>query len=118
MFVPGIGTRTQDKPAYVFSPDDEIWRVNRHANGLLFGPAAVLLQIAHPRVAQGVADHSDFQHDALGRLKRTLTTVNRIAFGTVAEGHGLCADGRAEKDQGEEGQVELHRVSIGGWWLR
>jgi uncharacterized protein (DUF2236 family) len=70
---------------YVFSPESEIWRVNRYANGLLFGPAAVLLQIAHPRVAQGVADHSDFQNDALGRLRRTLTTVNRIAFGTVAE---------------------------------
>jgi uncharacterized protein (DUF2236 family) len=70
---------------FVFSPDSEIWRVNRYANGLLFGPAAVLLQVAHPRVAQGVADHSDFQDDALGRLRRTLLTVNRIAFGTIKE---------------------------------
>lgn len=73
------------KEAYAFSPESELWQVNRHANGLLFGPAAVLLQIAHPRVAQGVADHSDFQNDALGRLRRTLSSVNRIAFGTVAE---------------------------------
>ena len=70
---------------WVFSRDSEVWRVNRHANGLLFGPAAVLLQVAHPRVAQGVADHSDFREDALGRLRRTLSTVNRITFGTVAE---------------------------------
>jgi len=70
---------------YAFSPDSELWQVNRYANGLLFGPAAVLLQIAHPRVAQGVADHSDFQNDALGRLRRTLSSVNRIAFGTVEE---------------------------------
>lgn len=56
--------------------------MNRYATGLLFGPAAVLLQIAHPRVAQGVAEHSDFQSDALGRLRRTLSTVNSIAFGT------------------------------------
>ena len=67
---------------FVFGPDSEIWRVNRYATGLLFGPAAVLLQVAHPRVAQGVADHSDFRGDALGRLRRTLTTVNSIAFGT------------------------------------
>lgn len=67
---------------FAFSPDSELWRVNRYANGLLFGPAAVLLQVAHPRVAQGVADHSDFREDALGRLRRTLSTVNRIAFGT------------------------------------
>jgi uncharacterized protein (DUF2236 family) len=65
--------------------------VNRYANGLLFGPAAVLLQVAHPRVAQGVADHSDFQDDALGRLRRTLTMVNRIAFGTVAEAEEMRA---------------------------
>lgn len=65
--------------------------MNRYANGLLFGPAAVLLQVAHPRVAQGVADHSDFQDDALGRLRRTLSTVNRIAFGTVAEAEEMRA---------------------------
>ena len=51
---------------FVFSRESEVWRVNRHANGLLFGPAAVLLQIAHPRVAQGVVDYSDFREDALG----------------------------------------------------
>lgn len=76
---------------FAFSPDSEVWRVNRHANGLLFGPAAVLLQVAHPRVAQGVVDHSDFREDALGRLRRTLSTVNRIAFGTVAEAEEMRA---------------------------
>ena len=65
--------------------------MNRYANGLLFGPAAVLLQVAHPRVAQGVADHSDFRDDALGRLRRTLSTVNRIAFGTVTEAEEMRA---------------------------
>lgn len=65
--------------------------MNRYANGLLFGPAAVLLQVAHPRVAQGVADHSDFREDALGRLRRTLSTVNRIAFGTKQEAEEMRA---------------------------
>ena len=76
---------------FAFPPDSELWRVNRYANGLLFGPAAVLLQVAHPRVAQGVADHSDFREDALGRLRRTLSTVNRIAFGTKAEAEEMRA---------------------------
>ena len=83
------GVLTSDD--FVFPPDSEVWRVNRHANGLLFGPAAVLLQIAHPRVAQGVADHSDFREDALGRLRRTLSAVNRITFGTVAEAEEMRA---------------------------
>lgn len=76
---------------FVFSPESEIWRVNRYANGLLFGPAAVLLQVAHPRVAQGVADHSDFRDDAMGRLRRTLSTVNRIAFGTMKGAEAMRA---------------------------
>ena len=70
---------------YIFGPDSEIWRINRYASGLIFGPAAVLLQIAHPRVAQGVSEHSNFRNDALGRLRRTLSSVNAIAFGTQAE---------------------------------
>ena len=86
--VKGVASRDFD---FAFSPDSEIWRVNRYANGLLFGPAAVLLQVAHPRVAQGVADHSDFRDDALGRLRRTLSTVNRIAFGTKAEAEEMRA---------------------------
>ncbi|HCQ79400.1 MAG TPA: hypothetical protein DIV46_05455 [Verrucomicrobiales bacterium] len=63
---------------FAFSRDSGLWLVNRYANGLLFGPAAVLLQVAHTRVA----DHSDFRENALGRLRRTLSTVNQIAFGT------------------------------------
>lgn len=68
-----------------------MWRVNRTCTGLLFGPAAVLLQVAHPRVAQGVADHSDFRRDAMGRLRRTLSTVNQIAFGTIADAEHMQA---------------------------
>ncbi len=74
---------------FAFGPDSEIWQVNRYATGLLFGPAAVLLQVAHPRVAQGVADHSDFRNDALGRLRRTLHAVNAIAFGTHGEAESM-----------------------------
>lgn len=77
--------------SFIFSPDSEMWKVNCYACGLIFGPAAVLLQVAHPRVAQGVADHSDFKNDGLGRLKRTLTTVNSIAFGTVEEAEMMKA---------------------------
>jgi len=52
---------------------------------MVYGPAAAILQIAHPKVAHGVARHSNFKSDALGRLTRTLADVNSIAFGTRAE---------------------------------
>jgi len=45
----------------------------------------VLLQIAHPLVAAGVVQHSDYQRDLWRRLVRTLRALYLIAFGTKAE---------------------------------
>jgi uncharacterized protein (DUF2236 family) len=61
------------------------WRVNREAALLLGGGRALLMQVAHPRVAAGVADHSDFERDPLGRLNRTLDVSLALTFGTPAE---------------------------------
>ncbi len=62
-----------------------MWRVNRERCGLIYGPAAAILQLAHPRIAQGVYDHSNFRYDTLGRLRRTLSSTNQIAFGRVSQ---------------------------------
>jgi uncharacterized protein (DUF2236 family) len=58
-----------------------MWRINREAVLLGAGPAALLLQIAHPLVAEGVAAHSDFSADPFGRLRRTLRTTLDLVFG-------------------------------------
>jgi uncharacterized protein (DUF2236 family) len=58
-----------------------MWRVNREAVLLGAGPAALLLQIAHPHVAEGVAHHSDFPADPWRRLRRTLRTTLAMIFG-------------------------------------
>lgn len=73
-----------DTSPFLFDLDSEMWQINHQRCGLIFGPAAAILQIAHPRIAQGVAEHSDFRNDTLGRLRRTLAATNGIAFGTVA----------------------------------
>lgn len=62
-------------------PGSAIWRVNREAVLLGAGPAALLLQIAHPHVAEGVAHHSDFEADPWLRLRRTLRTTLALIFG-------------------------------------
>jgi uncharacterized protein (DUF2236 family) len=55
---------------------------------LLFGGRrALLLQLAHPLVAQGVADHSNFRRDRLGRLLRTVDLSLTIMFGNEDEAH-------------------------------
>jgi uncharacterized protein (DUF2236 family) len=61
-----------------------MWRINREAVLLGAGPAALLLQIAHPLVAEGVAAHSDFEADPFGRLRRTLRTTLDMVFGDEA----------------------------------
>jgi uncharacterized protein (DUF2236 family) len=49
---------------------------------LLFGGGrALLLEISHPLMAAGVAEHSDFRRDPFGRLQRTLDAMTAIAFG-------------------------------------
>lgn len=49
------------------------------------GARAVLLQLARPEVARGVAEHSDFARRPLDRLHGTLTYLYVIAFGTPDE---------------------------------
>ncbi len=57
-------------------------RVTRERALLLGGPRALVLQLAHPLVAAGVADHSGFAADPLSRLRRTLDSTMAMVFGT------------------------------------
>ncbi|HEV8671519.1 MAG TPA: oxygenase MpaB family protein [Candidatus Limnocylindria bacterium] len=59
-------------------------RLNRELFVALGSTAAVLLQIAHPLVAAGVDQHSDFRHDPFGRFHRTANTSLDAVFGTTA----------------------------------
>jgi uncharacterized protein (DUF2236 family) len=80
-----FGGRTPDPKRNLFGPGSVTWRVNREAVTLLGGGAAILMQIAHPLVAAGVADHSGFRERPLARLRRTLELTLDIAF-SDAEG--------------------------------
>ncbi|MEA3018801.1 MAG: hypothetical protein QOI47_325 [Actinomycetota bacterium] len=68
-----------------FAADSVLRRVDRENVLLLGGGRAILMQLAHPLVAQGVAEHSDFSTDPFGRLRRTLDVTHRVVFGTDAE---------------------------------
>jgi uncharacterized protein (DUF2236 family) len=65
-----------------FARDAVIRRVDAEGSILLGGGRALLLQLAHPSVAAGVADHSDFEGDPLRRLRGTLEATYTIVFGT------------------------------------
>ncbi|HKY14861.1 MAG TPA: oxygenase MpaB family protein [Microthrixaceae bacterium] len=58
------------------------WKLVSRWPVLAGGPAAVLLQVAHPSVGAGVADHSTYGTDPFGRLERTLLAMLSISFGS------------------------------------
>ena len=73
----------------LYGPDSEAWRLNREAMLLLgAGPRALLLQLAHPAVAAGVNDHSDFRANPWRRLAGTLRSYLTIVYGTTAAARG------------------------------
>lgn len=59
--------------------------VSAEAVLLAGGVRAILLQVADPRVALGVAQHSDFAHRPLDRLHGTLTYLYVVVYGTPDE---------------------------------
>ncbi|MET0502292.1 MAG: oxygenase MpaB family protein, partial [Candidatus Binatia bacterium] len=63
-----------------FSPDEAIWRIDRELILLAAGGRALLMQLAHPKIAAGVAQHSRFKAAPLARLQRTMTTMWSIVF--------------------------------------
>ena len=69
-----------------FAPESPIRRIgNTPLTPFLGGGPAVLLQVAHPLVAAGVVQHSDFRHDLWRRLIRTLGALYLITYGSKEE---------------------------------
>jgi uncharacterized protein (DUF2236 family) len=56
-------------------------RVSRENILMLGGGRALLMQLAHPNVAAGVDEHSDFRAQPIRRLRRTIRVTMAIIFG-------------------------------------
>ncbi len=65
----------------LYADDSITRRVNRENVLLLGGGRALLMQLAHPKVAAGVDEHSDFRIRPLYRLRRTIRLTMAIVFG-------------------------------------
>jgi uncharacterized protein (DUF2236 family) len=66
---------------YAVAPGSITWQRAGDARAMLAAGAALVLQVAHPTVAAGVREHSDFKSDPWGRLLRTLDYVNLLVYG-------------------------------------
>jgi uncharacterized protein (DUF2236 family) len=85
----GDGT---DERAGLYGPRSEAWQLNREAMLLLgAGPRSLLLQIAHPLIAEGVDQHSDFRADPWARLTATVRSYLTLVYGSGAEARAEIA---------------------------
>lgn len=69
----------------LFGPGSVTWPVVGDTAVFVGGIRALLVQAAHPEVAAGVADHSRYRQDPLGRLTRTAAYVTATSFGAMPE---------------------------------
>jgi uncharacterized protein (DUF2236 family) len=80
-------TQPAGEPALA-APESVSWRVFKNPVALYIGGiAAVLLELAEPRVRSGVWDHTTFRTDPLSRMKRTGVAAMVTVYGarSVAE---------------------------------
>src|ERR671924_876502 len=69
--------------------------VNRERVLLVGGQRALVMQLAHPLVAAGVDQHSDFPARALERLRRTLDLSLALIYGTPDQAEAAASGIRA-----------------------
>jgi uncharacterized protein (DUF2236 family) len=76
----------------MYGPDSVAWRV--HANPVALaagGIAAVIMQLAEPRVRSGVWNHSGFRKDPIARMERTAEAAMITTYGATAAAEARIA---------------------------
>jgi uncharacterized protein (DUF2236 family) len=69
----------------LFGPGSPSWEILGDVATFVGGIRALLVQAVHPEVVAGVADHSTYETDPLGRLSRTSSYVTATGFGAMPE---------------------------------
>ena len=89
--------------AGLFGPESVVWEVHSSVATLVGGVRALLLQAAHPAALAGVAEHSRYETDPLGRLagtSRWLTITTFASTQSIAR-EAARVNAMHEKVQGE-----------------
>ncbi len=88
----------REHPELANGPGSPAWRINGEMAMVLGWGRAILMQIAHPAVGEGVAAHSHFATSAGAKIQRFQQTLNRMlemTFGTPQQawqaGHKIDA---------------------------
>lgn len=91
----------------LFHEDSWIRRISGESVLLFGGGRALLLEVAHPLVAAGVARHSNFRSDPFGRLQRTLDAMSKLTFGDLPSALAAArfVEGSHARVRGELGEA-------------
>ena len=95
-------------------PDSISWQVFKNPVALFAGGvAAVILELAEPRVRSGVWDHTTFRTDPLARMERTGLAAMVTVYGARSEAERMIAGVRAmhERVRGATPAGEPYRAS-------
>jgi uncharacterized protein (DUF2236 family) len=74
-----------------FGPQSVTWRLHADPMQWVGGVRALFLLALHPLAMAGVAQHSTYREDPLGRLQRTGDYVGAVTFGTRAQADRAAA---------------------------
>jgi uncharacterized protein (DUF2236 family) len=84
--------RVKRSPDALIAADSVAWRVHGDVTTMMAGGiAALLLQMLHPAALAGVWDHSDFESDMLGRLRRTARFIAITTYAEREQGEAMIA---------------------------
>ncbi len=99
---PWLGVVAVGNDAGLFSPYDAPWIIHRDFSTLVGGVRALLMQALHPGSLAGVAQHSRYEQDPLGRLSGTIRWLTVTTFGSK------------EAVQNEAGRVNRMHAKVSG----
>jgi len=81
-----VASRVKDPLLGLYGPDSMMWHIGKHVIAAFHGSGrALLLQIAHPWVTQGIDEHSKTREDPIGRGQRTFRAVFSIVYGSLEQ---------------------------------
>jgi uncharacterized protein (DUF2236 family) len=99
---PWLGAVAEGDDIGLFAPTDAPWIIHRDFSTLVGGVRALLMQALHPGSLAGVAQHSRYEQDPLGRLSGTIRWLTVTTFGSV------------EAVQNEAGRVNRMHTKVSG----
>src|SRR5258708_2497511 len=79
----------------LFGPRSLVWRVHQDRSFSVAGLRSLMMQALHPLAMAGVAQHSNWRRDPLGRLAATTGYLLTVTYGERASAHEVAARVRA-----------------------